>query len=78
MDDAGVRRNSIVRLWNWFWSPARSVSLGVLLILGGGGGVMLWGGFNWAMEISNTDTFCTSCHEMRDFVLPELKRTVRY
>lgn len=52
--------------------------MGLLLILGGGGGVILWGGFNWAMEISNTETFCISCHEMRDYVLPELKRTVHY
>ena len=34
-------------------------------------GVMLWGGFNWGMEITNTETFCNSCHEMRDNVYAE-------
>jgi nitrate/TMAO reductase-like tetraheme cytochrome c subunit len=34
-------------------------------------GVMFWGGFNWAMESTNTMTFCTSCHEMRDNVYAE-------
>ena len=36
-------------------------------------GIMLWGGFNWAMEMTNTEEFCISCHEMRDNVYEELK-----
>lgn len=78
MDDSVARRNFIVRIWKWFWSPARSISLGVLVIVGFGGGIISWGGFNWAMELSNEEAFCISCHEMRDNVLPELKRTVHY
>lgn len=27
-------------------------------------GIILWGGFNTAMEATNTETFCISCHEM--------------
>lgn len=38
-------------------------------------GVILWGGFNWAMEATNTMTFCTSCHEMADNVYAEYKDT---
>ncbi len=34
-------------------------------------GIMFWGGFNWAMESTNTMAFCTSCHEMRDNVYAE-------
>ena len=28
-------------------------------------GVIFWGGFNWALEATNTEEFCISCHEMR-------------
>lgn len=39
-------------------------------------GVMLWGGFNWGMEITNTEQFCISCHEMQDNVYAEYVGTV--
>ncbi len=38
-------------------------------------GVMLWGGFNWSMEISNTEEFCISCHEMEENVFAEYTGT---
>jgi cytochrome c-type protein NapC len=41
-------------------------------------GIVFWGGFNWAMELSNTETFCISCHEMRDNVYAEIKSTVHF
>jgi cytochrome c-type protein NapC len=41
-------------------------------------GVLFWGGFNWTLEATNTEAFCTSCHEMRDFVYPEYKETIHY
>lgn len=41
-------------------------------------GIALWGGFNWAMEMTNTEEFCISCHEMRDNVYEELKETVHF
>jgi cytochrome c-type protein NapC len=30
------------------------------------------------MELSNTETFCISCHEMKDNVYQELKETIHY
>ena len=39
---------------------------------------MFWGGFNTALELTNTETFCISCHEMRDNVYQELKQTVHF
>jgi cytochrome c-type protein NapC len=42
------------------------------------GGILFWGGFNWALEASNTEAFCTSCHEMGAFIFPEYKETVHY
>lgn len=38
-------------------------------------GVMLWGGFNWGMEVTNTEKFCISCHEMEDNVYAEYSGT---
>jgi cytochrome c-type protein NapC len=37
-----------------------------------------WGGFNTALELTNTETFCISCHEMRSNVFEELKTTIHY
>lgn len=44
----------------------------VLIVLG----VVLWGGFNTAMEATNTLTFCVSCHEMRDNLYPDWQHSV--
>ncbi len=41
-------------------------------------GIVFWGGFNTAMEATNTLTFCISCHEMEDNVYQEYKQTVHY
>ena len=41
-------------------------------------GVILWGGFNWALALTNTEQFCISCHEMKDNVYQELKETIHY
>ena len=41
-------------------------------------GVLFWGGFNWALEETNTEEFCISCHEMRENVYVEYKNTSHY
>jgi len=41
-------------------------------------GIVFWGGFNTALEATNTERFCTSCHEMRDNVYPEYKETIHF
>ena len=53
-------------------------SLGSLLIGGFVAGIIFWGGFNTAMEATNTETFCISCHEMEENVYQEYKDTVHY
>jgi cytochrome c-type protein NapC len=58
--------------------PTSRFSLATLLIVGGIGGVMFWGGFNWALEMTNTEAFCTSCHEMRDNPYKELQETIHF
>jgi cytochrome c-type protein NapC len=72
----GEQVNFVTRLWRWFWSPTAAYSLGVLLIAGFVAGILFWGSFNWSMELSNTETFCISCHEMEENVYTEFTGTV--
>ncbi len=58
-------------------SPGKA-TLGSLLIAGFIAGIIFWGGFNTAMEATNTETFCISCHEMKDNVYQEYKETIHY
>ena len=41
-------------------------------------GIIVWGGFNTAMEATNTLGFCISCHEMKDNVYNEYTKTIHY
>ena len=68
----------IKRIWKWFWTPSSRYSLGALLIVGGVAGILFWGGFNTFMEHTNTLQFCISCHEMRDTVYQEYKKSIHY
>jgi cytochrome c-type protein NapC len=65
-----------------FWAalrrPSAKYSLLTLLVGGFIAGIFFWGGFNTAMEATNEMEFCISCHEMRDTVYQEYKKTVHY
>jgi cytochrome c-type protein NapC len=67
-------------LLRWFWGiasrPSTFFSLGFLTLGGFLCGVMFWGAFNTALELTNTEKFCTSCHEMHDTVYQELQPAV--
>jgi nitrate/TMAO reductase-like tetraheme cytochrome c subunit len=41
-------------------------------------GIIFWGGFNTAMEATNTMDFCISCHEMKENVYEEYTPTIHY
>lgn len=41
-------------------------------------GVVGWGGFNWSLELTNTESFCISCHEMEENVYQELQETIHF
>ncbi len=41
-------------------------------------GIIFWGGFNTAMEATNTMGFCISCHEMENNVYAEYKDTIHF
>jgi nitrate/TMAO reductase-like tetraheme cytochrome c subunit len=72
------QKGLFVRIWTFLTRPSSRFSLATLLIVGGIGGVIFWGGFNWAMELANTEAFCISCHEMRDNPYKELQETVHF
>lgn len=42
------------------------------------GGIVFWGGFNTAMEWTNREAFCISCHEMEKNVFVEYRNTIHY
>lgn len=64
--------------WAWLKRPSATIGLGTLLFGGIVAGVLMWGGFNWAMELTNTEQFCITCHEMKDNVFTEYRNTVHY
>ena len=41
-------------------------------------GIVFWGGFNWALEATNKESFCISCHEMQENVFKEYQNTIHY
>lgn len=57
---------------------AQHFAIGTVLTVGVVAGVILWGGFNTAMEYSNTESFCIGCHEMENNVYQEYVGTVHY
>ena len=72
------RKGLLGRAWAAISRPSVRFSAGALVVGGIVVGVLGWGAFNWSMELSNTESFCVSCHEMRDTVYKELKETVHF
>lgn len=62
--------------WQLLRRPSAKLSLGLLLVLGFGAGVLFWAGFNWGLQLTNNETFCRTCHEMNDNVYQEYRTTV--
>ena len=75
-----IRWIKAVLLWVWgiITTPSKTLGLGVLTLGGFMGGVIFWGAFNTGLEITNTESFCISCHEMRANVYEELSRTIHF
>ncbi|MBC7951378.1 MAG: NapC/NirT family cytochrome c [Rhodospirillaceae bacterium] len=66
----------LARAWTLVRRPSQRWSLGILLVVGFGAGIIFWGGFNTAMELTNTEAFCLSCHEMEQNVFREYRGTI--
>lgn len=69
---------AVGRFWHIVSHPSTHLSLGLLTLGGFVCGVVFWGGFNTALEATNTQQFCISCHEMRDNVYQELTQTAHF
>ena len=65
-------------LWSRLRRPSARYSVASLLLAGCVAGIFLWGGFNTAMEWTNRESFCISCHEMYDNVFVEYRDTIHY
>lgn len=64
-----------------FWQRAKFfVKTTTFLVLVGGffGGIIFWGGFHTVLEWTNQESFCISCHEMKENVFVEYRNTVHY
>ncbi len=72
------KKAALRRCWSAIKQPNARYSLLTLLMVGFFSGIIFWGGFNTAMEATNTMEFCISCHEMRDTVYQEYKETIHY
>lgn len=68
----------LLRPWRVISRPTRYLSLGFLTLGGFAAGVIFWGGFNTALEATNTERFCISCHEMEANLYEELKTTIHF
>jgi cytochrome c-type protein NapC len=66
------------RYWVVVWRPSRYFSLAFLTVGGFIAGIVFWGGFNTALELTNREPFCIGCHEMRDNVYVELQSTIHF
>lgn len=74
----GRLRDAGLLMWRTMRRPATRWSLGFLTLGGFIAGVVFWGAFNTVLEATNTETFCTGCHEMEDNVFAELKGTIHW
>ncbi len=78
MNQTPTQSSYPTRVWATLRKPSLRYSL--MGLIGGGfvAGIVFWGGFNTVMEATNTMTFCTSCHEMRDNVYKEYDKTIHH
>lgn len=65
-------------LWEWLKKPSARWAVGVIFGVGFIGGIIFWGGFNTALEMTNKEAFCISCHEMEENVYREYQNTIHY
>ncbi len=68
-----TKEGFVRRTWRWLLAGGVT-TLAVAFVAG----IVAWGGFNWSLELTNTEQFCISCHEMRDNVYVEYRNTIHY
>jgi cytochrome c-type protein NapC len=68
----------IKRTWGFLKTPSAKYSVIGIGAISFFVGIIFWGGFNTALEQTNRLEFCIGCHEMRDTVYQEYKKTIHY
>ncbi len=68
----------VKKMWRWFKAPHPRYALGALLVVGALAGLAAFGGFHAALETTNTEAFCISCHTMHDKAYQEYTNSVHY
>lgn len=68
-------RGALRGLWGVLRRPSGRFSLGFLLVAGVAGGLLLIGGGTLALEMTSSETFCRSCHEMETTSYREFRTT---
>ena len=66
------------KIWRDIDRPSVHYSIGALTLGGFVAGILFWGGFNTALEATNSEEFCISCHEMKENVYEELRETIHF
>lgn len=66
------------RTWRFLIQPSVKYPVLAIGIVCFFAGILFWGGFNTAMEATNELEFCIGCHEMRDTVYQEYRKTIHY
>ena len=74
--DKNSQPGLLCQMWTALCKPSGRWSLGGLLLVGLISGIILWGGFNTALELTNTEAFCLTCHEMEQNVYREYRGTI--
>ena len=70
---APAKRGLLARLWSFAKTPQCALLSSAFVA-----GIIFWGGFNTALEVTNTEQFCISCHEMRENVYVEYRNTIHF
>lgn len=79
MDNQSSACNGFIcRLWQALKTPSAKYSLGFLILVVFMISSIFWIGFHYSMDVTNTEEFCISCHEMEKFVFEEYRQTSHY
>ncbi|MEZ9834963.1 NapC/NirT family cytochrome c [Vibrio breoganii] len=64
----------LLAFWKRLTTPSKAAA-GIVLFMGFAGGLLFWGAFNTGMEYTNTEEFCSGCHEP---IVQEIQETIHY
>lgn len=72
-EDGGTKspkRGIFARIGAFFTRPSTRFGMGFLLLAGVVAGALAWQSFLTVVEVSSSNEFCSSCHEMEAFIFP--------